>query len=72
MAIPIGRPGLILDEDEETPHILVEDHEYKTGGYLILRCISADFKSGIGYDDWVLKEDLEAYFEESGWTVVWS
>ena len=70
--IPIGVKGRILNAGVLEPYILVEDDFDDTGGYLVLMSEDPEFKKGTGHDYWVLKEDLEAYFQETGWQVEWS
>lgn len=70
--IPIGQVGRISAGEQRGWYVQVVDDAENTGGYLILTCRNADMKSGEGYNDWVEKrEDLVAFFAESGWRVLW-
>ena len=71
MTIPINIKGYILDSDEREPYIIVQDDLANTGGYLILQSNHLDFTTGTGHDCWVLKDDLEDFFHETGWEVEW-
>lgn len=72
--IPVGVVGHIRNGSEPHPYVLVEDDEDNTGGYLILTSTIPDFESkdGEGFDNWVLKDELEDFFQEKGWQIDWS
>jgi hypothetical protein len=69
--IPIGVIGHVLNEGVPEPYIAVQDDREVTGGYLIFMSATPGLR-GLIYDDWVLAEALEAYFEGRGWQVEWS
>lgn len=70
MVIPIGTHGKILDGDERGRFVIVQDDRARTGGYLIITAASRDLDGEV-FDSWVLPEDLEGWFEEAGWDVLW-
>jgi hypothetical protein len=72
--IPIGVKGRIRNDGVSEPYLLVQDDLSNTGGYLILTSASSDVGTdlGEGYDYWVLGNELEHFFQDSGWQVDWS
>ena len=74
MKIPINVRGSILTGEHPGMSVRVEDDTENTGGYLIYTwCPESDGPNqDNAFDDWVGSEnDLEAYFQESGWTILW-
>ncbi|MDX1932940.1 MAG: hypothetical protein SFU56_10075 [Capsulimonadales bacterium] len=69
--IPVGVKGRILNEGEAEPYVLVQDDVYNTGGYLVLTSDTWDFTSNNGHDYWVLKDELEDFFQEAMWQIDW-
>jgi len=67
--IEIGRKGKILQGRKIGNYVIIQDDIENTGGYLILTSPESDFLQG--FDDWVEKEDLEAYVKESNWEIEW-
>lgn len=62
--------GTILAGDDVGWTVRVIDDSVNTGGYLVLVFCEQDKESG--WDSWVeTLEDLDAFFEESGWVVSW-
>ncbi len=75
MNIPIGVAGRILNPEsgeDKWPYILVYDYGEKSGGYHIFSCSAPTFDVAPVYDDWTLKEELEAYFAAMEWEIEWS
>jgi hypothetical protein len=70
---PINVTGEIISGEMKGWFVRVEEAD-EGGAYLILQSKRADFKAGLGggYDDWVLPEDLDFYFEAKGWDIRWS
>jgi hypothetical protein len=73
MTVPIGRVGEVVRGDSPCRFIMIQDdREGSTGGFYILHSPEADFDgAGEGYDDWVLPDELEAFFEHAGWEIEW-
>ncbi len=65
----IGKKGLIKTGQEAGFFVRIENDSPNTGGYLILTWKDVPAE---GYDDWVKDlNDLERYFNESGWEIAW-
>ncbi len=71
MPVPIGKIGFITNEGVREPYVFVQGDLHDAADYLILMSSTHDFASGHGFDDWILAENLEGYFEETGWTIEW-
>ena len=70
--IKINVIGKILEGDNESWYVLVQEDFKNTGGYLILISKDPDFASTEGCDYWVEKFcNLRGFFEESKWKVHW-
>ena len=67
--VPIGRKGKILHGRLTGNYVLIQDDLENTGGYLILIASDEDFQHG--HDDWVEKDELDAYLEEADWEIEW-
>ena len=65
--IPIEKSGLILSGQYKGWYIRVEP---ESNGYLILYMSKNDPKSH-GYDHWVLKDELDKYFDEAKLDIRW-
>jgi hypothetical protein len=74
--IPRGIIGHIRNEGVSHPYVLVEDDN--SNGYLIYTSTIPDFYGpGAGPDDcvfdvWVLKDELDDFFQEKAWEIDWS
>lgn len=70
--IKINIIGKILEGDNKSWYLLVQEDFENTGGYLILISKDVDFSSGDGCDYWVEKySDIIGFFEESKWKIQW-
>ena len=71
--IPLGIQGRVTNTDSPIMHVLVEHDPKDTGGYFIYKWPpNADTSGPCTFDDWVeTAEDLQLYFEESGWDIIW-
>lgn len=69
MTVPVGVKGRIRNAGVKEPYVFVQDDLSNTEGYLVLTSDNIDFTTG--YDGWVLKNDLDEYFQEAGWDVQW-
>ena len=68
--IKLGTVGKIVFGDNTGDYIKIEEDSKNTGGFLIHRSASVDFK--LAGDDWVENKDhLRRYFEESRWRIEW-
>jgi hypothetical protein len=72
-SIPLGVQGRVTNSNPPNMHVLVEHDAKDTGGYFIYQWPPDTDASGpCTFDDWVeTAEDLQSYFEESGWDIVW-
>jgi len=72
MSVLINKTGLINSGEYTGRYVKVQDDTDNTGGYLVLLSKSKDFTSEDGFDDWVESlDDLEGYFDERGWQIIW-
>lgn len=71
--IPVGVQGRVTNADSPILHVFVEHDATDTGGYFVCKWPpGADASGPCVFDDWVeTAEDLQSYFEDSGWNVVW-
>lgn len=74
MEIPLEIVGTILNSHHIGHQVRVSDDSENTGGFLIFEWWrgSNGPNAGNAFDSWVEnREDLEKYFQESGWEVKW-
>lgn len=71
--IEIGKVGKIVFGQEVGRFVKVVDDKQNTGGYLILTSDDSQFRKGFnGHDSWVENiQNLEAFFDESKWSIEW-
>jgi hypothetical protein len=71
--IKLNTVGKIVGGDNLGWFILIEHDPDGTGGYYIYQSPIREVKSSSeGFDDWLEKyEDIDGYFEESGWEINW-
>jgi hypothetical protein len=71
--VPIDTPGEILSGDMKGWFIKVIEAD-EGGAYLVLQSKNSHFGGGLGegFDDWVLPEDLDYYFEMKRWEIRWA
>ncbi|NNM44260.1 MAG: hypothetical protein HKM07_07965 [Chlamydiae bacterium] len=67
--LKIEAKGSILEGEFKNWNIFVKDINNGKGAYLILLTSPDNSK---GYDDWVKNfHDLEGYFKEANWKILW-
>jgi hypothetical protein len=74
MEIRLNAVGRIVNSDRPEHHLRVEDDSDDTGGFFILNWWPGpDEKQALhSFDDWVQsRSDLEQYFANSGWVILW-
>jgi len=70
--IKINVRGKIIEGDNESWYILIQEDFENTGGYLILLSKDPNFTSDEGCDYWVEKySNLVGFVEESRWKIHW-
>jgi hypothetical protein len=74
MEIKLNTVGQIVEGDQKGWYIVVEHDEKETGGYYVYQAPIEDvLNSTEGFDDWLESfEDVEGYFEESNWLILWN
>jgi hypothetical protein len=72
-SIPLGIYGRVINSDPPNMHVRVEHDTKSTGGYFIFQWPpGTDLTGPCTFDDWVKSaDDLQKYFLESGWQIMW-
>ena len=72
-SIPVGIYGRVTRGDCSGFHIMVEDDEKRSGGFLIRTSPPEDdIAKGYRFDGWVESlQDLPQYFREASYQVAW-
>ncbi len=71
--IPLDVLGRVANSNPPDMHVRVEHDPDDTGGYFVYQWPSGSDPEGpCTFDDWVeTAEDLQRYFAQSGWHVIW-
>ena len=75
MKIPIGLPGHVTNSEQLGHFVRVDDDRDETGGFLIFEWWegSDGLDENGAFDSWVeTRTDLDAYFQNAGWRIVWT